>query len=342
MRILLVTHLFWPSLGGLESMSRLLAEEFVRRGHRVVVVTRTAPSADTPDAFPFELLRRPSPLRLLRAVVDCDLCFHNNICLGFAWPVLLVRRPWIITHQTWIARNDGSLGWRERLKFLLLRAARSIAISRAVAAHLPVSAALVPNAYDADVFHPPAPDLARPRDLAFAGRLVSAKGADLLLAALALLARRNLHPTLTVIGDGPELARLRARAAEEGLAARVDFAGPLAAPALAATLGRHRVLIVPSRWAEPFGIVALEGAACGCEIIGSAAGGLAEAVGPCGHTFPNGDAAALARLIARVLRRETPPPDADARRAHLARHGRSAIADAYLALFATVADPRSP
>ncbi len=341
MRILLVTHLFWPRLGGLESMSRMLAEEFVRQGHRVVVATRTAPSADTPDDFPFELIRRPSPLRLLRAVADCDVCFHNNICLGFAWPVLLLRRPWFIAHQTWIARNDGSLGWREHLKFLLLRTARSIAISRAVAAHLPVASVRIPNAYDDETFHPPAPGTHRPRALAFVGRLVSAKGADLLLSALARLEREGLKPELTVIGDGPELDRLRAQTTKLGLESRVDFAGPLVGSALAARLGRHRALVVPSLWAEPFGIVALEGAACGCEVVGSSAGGLAEAVGPCGHTFPNGDAEALAGLLARVLRGETPPPDDHARQAHLARHRRSAVATAYLAFFATTAGPQT-
>ena len=40
--------------------------------------------------------------------------------------------------------------------------------------------------------------------------------------------------------------------------------------ALAALLNQCRILVVPSLWAEPFGIVALEGIACGCVVVGSA------------------------------------------------------------------------
>jgi glycosyltransferase involved in cell wall biosynthesis len=62
-------------------------------------------------------------------------------------------------------------------------------------------------------------------------------------------------------------------------------------------MNRHRILVVPSIWEEPFGIVALEGIASGCLAIGSEGGGLADAIGACGMTFPNGDSTALAALL---------------------------------------------
>ena len=67
-------------------------------------------------------------------------------------------------------------------------------------------------------------------------------------------------------------------------------------------LHRHQILVAPSRYREPFGTVALEGIACGCAVVGSADGGLVDAIGPCGRTFPNGDAAALAQVLADLLR----------------------------------------
>ena len=63
----------------------------------------------------------------------------------------------------------------------------------------------------------------------------------------------------------------------------------------------HKIMVVPSTWAEPFGIVALEGIASGCALIASANGGLKDAVGSCGLFFPNGDATALAAAIQKVL-----------------------------------------
>jgi glycogen synthase len=82
---------------------------------------------------------------------------------------------------------------------------------------------------------------------------------------------------------------------------QVIFAGQQSGNALAQTLNRHRVLAVPSRWAEPFGVVALEGIACGCVVVGSRDGGLQEAIGPCGLTFENGKVDELAAQLRRLI-----------------------------------------
>lgn len=96
-------------------------------------------------------------------------------------------------------------------------------------------------------------------------------------------------------------------------------------------LNQHRVLVVPSRYHEPFGIVALEGIACGCLVVGSSGGGLKKAIGPCGLTFPNGDAEALAAVLVTVLK--DPEIAGSLLRGapeHLAAHGTEATALAYV------------
>ena len=332
MKILLSSHAFSPAIGGIESVSELLAAEFVRQGHEVRVVTQ-APGPDKPE-WPYPVLRRPGARALLAAVRWCDLFLHNNISLQVLWPLLCVRRPWVVAHQTWITRLDGRLDWRDRLKRFLLRfAAANISISRAVARSLPVPSILIPNPYRDDLFYR-MPEVERTGDLAFLGRLVSDKGADLLLQALRLLKEEGISPRLTLIGGGPEAEPLQALARELGVAAQVDFVGPRAGMELARLLNGHRVLAVPSRWAEPFGIVALEGIACGCAVIGSREGGLADAIGPCGVTFPNGDVPSLAAALREALTR----PDlaaqwAAAAPAHLAAHTARAVAAAYIAVF---------
>jgi glycogen(starch) synthase len=62
-------------------------------------------------------------------------------------------------------------------------------------------------------------------------------------------------------------------------------------------LNRHRTVVLPNIEKEGFGIVALEGMACGCTLIVARAGGLKEAVGKFGQTFTMGDQEELVRLM---------------------------------------------
>ena len=117
MRILFSSHAFAPSVGGLESVSRMLAEEFVRQGHEVRLITQT--TSDTPDDFPFRVWRRPSGKTLPVLVRWCEVFFHSNISLPRAWPLLLIRRPWVVAHHVWIPRREDMVGW---LKAFLKRA----------------------------------------------------------------------------------------------------------------------------------------------------------------------------------------------------------------------------
>ena len=323
MRILLGSHHFFPSTGGIETASNLLAREFVALGHEVRVITQTEGFGH----FPFAVIRRPGPLALLRQLRWCEVFLQNNISLRTLWPLLVVRRPLFIAHQTWITNPDGTVGWQHRLKKFVLRSAISMAISRAVAEELPGPSIQVGNPYDDKVFNDN-PAEPRTRELIFVGRLVSDKGADLLLEAMTLLKSK---PRLTIAGDGPERARLEKEATALQLQTQVEFVGSQRSEQVAKLLRQHRILVVPSRWREPFGIVALEGIASGCVVVGSAEGGLAEAIGPCGLTFPNGDAPALAKALSRLLE---DPFECDRLRenspAHLARFTPRHVAGLYL------------
>ena len=323
MKILLGSHHFFPSTGGIETVSDLLAREFVERGHEVRVVTQTPGNGD----FPFDVIRQPGTFELIRQVRWCDVFLQNNISLRTLWPLLFVRRPLFIAHQTWITNPDGSTGWLHWLKRCVLRHATSFAISGAIAESLPVPSIRVGNPYDDEVFKGSPTELKK-RELIFVGRLVSDKGASLLLDALKLMTTKA---RLTIVGNGPERAALEKQTAESGLQAQVEFAGSRHGEQLADALREHEILVVPSLWQEPFGIVALEGIACGCVVIGSAGGGLAEAIGSCGVTFPNGDARALADAITRLL---DDPAERDRLRqnaaSHLARFTPQAVAAVYL------------
>ncbi|MDR3404567.1 MAG: glycosyltransferase family 4 protein [Chthoniobacter sp.] len=330
MKILLSSHFFHPSVGGIEEVSRILAREFILAGHEVQVVTQTR--EDDGTSFPFAIHRRPGPRELLRLVEWCDVFFHNNISLRTAWPLLFVRRPWVVAHHTWIARVDGSIGWRDRLKNLVVRWARNIAVSDAMGGQIAVPAVVIGNPYRDDLFRCD-PTAVRDRELVFLGRLVRDKGVDLLFRALARLRDCGFTPRLTVIGGGPEEPALRQLSKQLDLEAQIEFAGLKTGPDVVALLNRHLIIVVPSRWQEPFGLVALEGIACGCVALGANCGGLPNAIGAAGATFLHEDVDDAACWIERLL-----ASDGDlehyrqAAPAHLAAHTAPAVAARYLAV----------
>jgi glycogen(starch) synthase len=335
MKILFSTRAFLPLVGGLELGTAHLAEELTRLGHEVVVLTTTPGDVTGPaDRFPFRVIRRPGPWETLRWMRWCDVVHQPNLSLRGAWPWLLVRRPWVVSHHSWYRRTDGRIAWQDRLKRLILRfVGGSIAVSRAIAEDLQPPPVVIGNAYKDRHFRI-LPAAERTGELAFVGRLVSDKGVDLLLDALSLLAGERLRPGLAIIGEGPERAALEEQAQRLGLGGQVRFLGLRTGEELVRLLNEHRFLVLPSRYDEPFGTVALEGIACGCAVVGSVGGGLADAIGPCGRTFPNGDVAALARVLGELLRapeqREVLQQSAPE---HLSRHTGERVAHRYLDVF---------
>ena len=100
----------------------------------------------------------------------------------------------------------------------------------------------------------------------FVGRLTRDKGAALLLDAIDRAAT-----TITVIGDGPEAARVAAHPRARALGRRPP-AGVQAA------MLRHAYLVAPSVAPETFGRAVIEAFACGLPVIASRRGALAELV----------------------------------------------------------------
>lgn len=344
MKILFSSYLFDPSVGGIESVSKILAQKFVAAGEEVHVITRTPDEENVQRSRSnaqrsigdsqrgYRITRRPSILQLMTLLRSCDLFFQNNISLRSLIPALVLRKPTLVVHQTWLRNVRGGIGWKNRLKQVLLRFVTNVAISKAVADGLNAHSFVIGNPYDDATFHA-IPDVGRDGTIVFVGRLVSDKGVDLLLQALELLHRDGLSPDLTIVGTGPEENNLRILVSELGLDRQVTFAGQQDGPALATTLNRHRILAVPSRWAEPFGVVALEGIACGCAAIGSQNGGLKEAIGPCGLTFGNGNVPALAAQLKRLI--HEPEMRSNLLRSaseHLRKFQSDAVAAAYLHL----------
>lgn len=140
------------------------------------------------------------------------------------------------------------------------------------------------------------------------GRLAPAKGFDVAIDALRLLAKRGLYPRLTLVGEGPERGRLEALSRTSGVEPQVTFAGTLPQRDLVALYRRAWALLAPSRVlpnGRRDGIpnVTVEAMAMGVPVFGTDAGGLAEVVvpGETGVLVPPDDPVALAEALARNL-----------------------------------------
>lgn len=135
-------------------------------------------------------------------------------------------------------------------------------------------------------------------DLVFVGELRHLKGVDVLIKAIALLARDGRSVSTTIVGEGPDRANFEAAVAASHVGGAVRFVGAM--PARAA-FARGRLLVVPSR-AESLPYVVLEAAAAGLPLIATNVGGIPEIFGPdaAGLVAP-GDPVALARAIDGAL-----------------------------------------
>ena len=332
MKILFTSHRFHPDIGGIEVNSEILARFFVARGHEIRLVTQTP--GDDSGGFPFPVIRRPALPQLLALHRWTDVVYQNNIELGTLWPGLLVKRPTVVSVRTWIRGDDGRIRWVHRLKKQMLgRVDAVIAISEAIRRDSFEDAIVIGNPYRSGLFRV-IPEILRENSIAFLGRFVSDKGAELLIRAYAQI--QNESAGLTLIGAGPEEAALKRLAAELGVDVR--FTGPLSGQELARELNRHEILAVPSLWAEPFGNVALEGLACGCVVVGSNDGGLPDAIGPAGLLFERGN---LADLVAQLRRLLTDPRLHQSLRgkaaAHLEARREEVVCSEYLRILERVA-----
>jgi glycosyltransferase involved in cell wall biosynthesis len=330
MRIALYSHFFPPQIGGSGAQAKLLAEGFARLGHTVTVITPAFSSSAEEATDPFQLVRRPLLRQLCRVFSRSDVVLAIGPCLTAGSLARAMFKPLVVAHPMLPAQ-----GMRGAATRLLCAGVPNIAPSVALARALPTPATVISNPYDDGLFQKRIPTRDRSQDVVFVGRLIKEKGLKNVLLALDLLRQRGREIHLTVVGPGPEAEVCRELSSNLGLSGQVTFVGAASPAQIAEICNAHRIAVVPSVWEEPFGIVALEAIACGCAVVGSTAGGLPEAIGPCGLTYPK---TSVGDLAARLEQLMTEPRLLEMlqnyAKGHLVKHTRHAIASRYLSFIA--------
>lgn len=309
---------------------------------RSVVLGQAGPAAPFADrafvavqAWPFPRLaaraRYPGAvLRALRRLRPALVEVHNRPVIAL---MLAARLPG--TKVVLVLHNDPqsmrcARTPAERSR-LLRRLAGLVAVSEWVRGRLlegvarpsPIPVDVLPNCIDLAALPPVLPAATREQVILFAGRTIVEKGADLFVRACAealptlpgwravMLGARGHNPADDAIGyvaAGPTPDQ-----------AGVQMLGYQPHPVVLEWMGRAAIVLMPSRWEEPFGLTALEALAMGAALICSRRGGLAEVAGDTAVYIDPDDPPGIARALLALARDP-------ARRAALAAAGRARAA----------------
>jgi glycosyltransferase involved in cell wall biosynthesis len=334
-RILIVTGIFPPDIGGPATYVPQIAEGLAQRGHAVTVVTLSDRLDHEDGGYPFRVIRLPrrafKPWRMGRTVLvllrlgrRADVLFVNGLALESVLANFVLRKPLVMkvvgdlaweraTGRGWTA-DDFETFQRRRygLRIELLKALRSwwtrwadrvIVPSRYLAlgvAGWGVPAEKIVVIYNAvepvDGVEPLPVPLRTPVKAVTVGRLVAWKQVNGLLEALTEVPELGL----VVVGDGPERPRLERRARELGVQDRVYFAGRRPKKEALSLMAACDLFVLNSAY-EGLPHVVLEAMALGLPVVATAAGGTPEVVrdGETGLLVPlNGElTGALKRVV---------------------------------------------
>ncbi len=214
-------------------------------------------------------------------------------------------------------------------RFVLRTATSVIALTEAAASflrglgHPPERIRVVPTGVDIATFRPREGAAPGPLRVGFLGRIEKGKGGELLLRAFARAFPKGKE-TLSFAGDGAERIHLAALSVFLRIPERCAFLGRLAQPVVPEFLRSLDLVAVPTVRDEPFGIVAVEAAACGLPVLASSVGGLAETVvhGETGLLLPPGDIESWPRALRELA-------DDPARLSLLGRNARERVERTY-------------
>jgi glycosyltransferase involved in cell wall biosynthesis len=338
LRILIVSGIWPPDVGGPASHCPEFGRFLSARGHQVRAVTGAGADGPEPGGFPVTAWRRDRP-RLVRMAAGAlsvaaaarwpDVVYSSGLYYKSVLAATINRVPVVMKLTTDPAfERSRSLGLfrGEIAAFQQPQAAPAIRYLKLIRTTMFSRAAriVIPSRYLADialgwgmppdrltVVPNPAPSVAELAPREELRRRLGIDGATFVFAGR-LVAAKHLPlavsalahvpgARLVVIGDGPERGRLDDAIAEAGVADRVVLMGARPRSEVIEWLRAADAAMLSSAW-ENFPHAAVEALAVGTPVVGTAVGGVPEVIetGVNGLLVPPGDERALAQAIRSV------------------------------------------
>ena len=321
-------------------LARGLAERGSLGNEKIEVTVVTQTEADSRGDLPasYRIVRSPTPLELAGLMRESDVIHIAGAAILPMVLAMICGKPFVVEHHGFQAAcpngllfyeptetrcpgyymaerhdkciecNRGKAGLAKSALMVLLTPVRRWLLNRARANIMPTGwlATILKLERMRTIYHGiPAQEVdslerREPPTFAFQGRLVSSKGAKLLLRAAESLLQSNQEFRVVIVGDGPERENLQSQMSE-ALSRRVRLLGRVSDDGLDEVLKDAFVVVMPSLGGEVFGLVAAENMLRGKLLIISDIGAMREVVGETGLVFPTGDAEELATCMKRAI-----------------------------------------
>lgn len=263
-RITIVSRIYTPEPSAASLRLQALADELVRRGQVVRVLTTRPPRSTVTEGRTAEnvvrwpvLRDRAGYVRGYLQYMSFDIPLFFRLIFGRRADVYVVEPPpttgavariaaWVIRRpyvyyaaDIWsdAAQMTGAARWvigvvRRIERFALRGAATDLVVSDGVIARIESLApgaktSRVGHGVDTDLFTPSGPRLDDAPDIIYAGTMSEWHGARVAVDALAILMRSDPTASAVFIGQGSERDALEAHVQERGISDRVRFLPPM-------------------------------------------------------------------------------------------------------------------
>ncbi len=317
MKILYFVPLFWPDIGGIETLSMRAIPLLKQKGHEFVIVTSNSELAKKPKdkfkeipiyRFPMiEAIYKRDIQKLLiisKKIKEVIQDFKPDLIHvhfgGIPISIFLLKEklyniPILLTLHSGI--EGMKVDQNTLLGKLLHRSTWITAVSDSVLEsaiksmpELNGKISRIYNGVSLPSINPADLDFLKPNILCI-GRMVKEKGFDIMLKAFKEINKVFSNVNLIFAGDGPIRKDLEEIASKYGLLDRIQFLGWVEPDEIFNLINKSEIIVVPSRWEEPFGLVAIEAALLKRPVIATRVGGLKEIIedGVTGMLFEKDD-----------------------------------------------------
>lgn len=323
MKVLFVSDIYYPHIGGISEHIYNLANQFEKHGHYVSILTANIEGDLRPD--------EERVIRIGKSIVIPANRSHSRITYGVDGGILSkivnkfdvvhihgILAPTLPLSTLKVSKKTNIFTFHPTfepsipfqiskgyLKNYFKRIDGKIAVSRtaldSIARYLPGNYRIIPNGVDTNHFTPGEENYKFFNEILFVGRIEPRKGLQFLIDSIPIVKKEIPEVRLTVVGGGYKELKLNITEEAKDM---IKFLGFLAPKDLPGIFRRASLFMSPAITGESFGIVLLEAMASGTPVIASDIPGYRCVIEDekNGLLVPPGDSEGIANAIIRLMK----------------------------------------